>query len=448
MKTRFLILLSVLASILVGGVAACTYAPDVPAPHLGSLIVPTFAGDLDGSMVSQRVVGIEGNPLAPPPAGEGGVAIEWDGAALYWGTAGGSIAPGSAGQVLATNDAGAATTWVYPHGDVDASATDPGAITVNAIQGYGVSTSVPTTGNQLRWSGSLWGPAALNLGGGSGYVTGVLPTGNQASQSLGGELSGTTAAAVVAGPFSTANLAWGASVTSPTLTQGTATSDVAPQNLTFTPQAPYASAVTHVNSGDLVVDNTELGSGNKNGGLLVAMNGNPMVRLGAYNGGATWGAVWFEDGGTATTTNFSFLGSNTDTFFNAPSSSGNLYFGIGTNYLLNATSTQFSIGSTLASANGVVFGFTTTTTPQMLSGTNSTLLTVGTDKTGAVMQLVGDAVANVAKLTTAFEHQTYADFDAVATPGTPLSTQRRVYVDASDRLVCEDNLGNITVLAP
>ena len=38
---------------------------------------------------------------------------------------------------------------------------------------------------------------AVNLAGGSNYVTGTLPTGNQANQSLGGDLSGTTNSATV-----------------------------------------------------------------------------------------------------------------------------------------------------------------------------------------------------------------------------------------------------------
>lgn len=56
-----------------------------------------------------------------------------------------------------------------------------------------------TTGNVLQVSGAgalSYGP--LSLAGGANYVTGVLPTVNQASQALGGDLSGTTANGTVA----------------------------------------------------------------------------------------------------------------------------------------------------------------------------------------------------------------------------------------------------------
>lgn len=56
-----------------------------------------------------------------------------------------------------------------------------------------------TTGNSLQVSGAnalTYG--AVNLAGGVNYVTGVLPTANQASQAMAGDVTGTTAAAVVA----------------------------------------------------------------------------------------------------------------------------------------------------------------------------------------------------------------------------------------------------------
>jgi len=138
-----------------------------------------FSGDLDGSYVSQTVVGVQGHPVPAPTVG----ALQWDGGAYYWAPAG--VSPGLAGQALWTNDAGAATVWAYPHGDVDASATDPGALTVTGLQGRAVSSSAPTTGNTIGWNGSVWMPGALNLAGGSGYVTGSLPLANTAACAAG-----------------------------------------------------------------------------------------------------------------------------------------------------------------------------------------------------------------------------------------------------------------------
>jgi len=72
------------------------------------------------------------------------------------------------------------------------------ALTVIRLQGRDVSNSAPSTGNGLHWSGTAWAPAALNLAGGANYITGTLPTANQAAQSIAGDGTGTTAALVVA----------------------------------------------------------------------------------------------------------------------------------------------------------------------------------------------------------------------------------------------------------
>lgn len=81
----------------------------------------------------------------------------------------------------------------------DVTGASSGASVV-AINGASVPTSgALTTGNLLQVSGAaalVYG--ALNLAGGAGYVTGTLPAGNQASQTMGGDVSGTTASATVA----------------------------------------------------------------------------------------------------------------------------------------------------------------------------------------------------------------------------------------------------------
>ena len=81
-------------------------------------------------------------------------------------------------------------------GDLSGSYPNPTVAKINAAT-VPVAGSL-TTGNTLYVSGSStlsYGP--LNLAGGSNYITGVLPTGNQAAQTLSGDVTGTTSASVV-----------------------------------------------------------------------------------------------------------------------------------------------------------------------------------------------------------------------------------------------------------
>jgi hypothetical protein len=88
-------------------------------------------------------------------------------------------------------------------GDLSGNYPDP---IVVGLQGHAISSSSPLTGNLLEWTGSDWTPSSLNLAGGSNYVTGALPSANQAAQTMGGAVGGTTAA-------STINLTGNASIT-------------------------------------------------------------------------------------------------------------------------------------------------------------------------------------------------------------------------------------------
>jgi len=81
-------------------------------------------------------------------------------------------------------------------GDVGGTSTNN---TVNKINGASVPAAGSlTTGNVLQVSGSSavsYGP--VNLAGGANYVSGQLPTANQVSQSMAGDVGGTTAANTV-----------------------------------------------------------------------------------------------------------------------------------------------------------------------------------------------------------------------------------------------------------
>jgi hypothetical protein len=75
-----------------------------------------------------------------------------------------------------------------------------GAAVVAKVNGSSVPAGgALTTGNGPYVSGaSALTYSALNLAGGAGWVTGSLPAGNQASQTMGGDVTGTTASCTVA----------------------------------------------------------------------------------------------------------------------------------------------------------------------------------------------------------------------------------------------------------
>jgi hypothetical protein len=119
----------------------------------------------------------------------------------YWHNTGGTLdsaaSIGTADQLTDTNHAGTATEWFTLGGDCGFLSHN---ITCTKING----TSVPaggslTTGNVLQVSGAsaaTW--AAINLAGGSNFVTGTLPLGNE------GAPTGTGIAHVASGSWSAA----------------------------------------------------------------------------------------------------------------------------------------------------------------------------------------------------------------------------------------------------
>jgi hypothetical protein len=197
--------------------------------------------DLSGDENNQTVIGLRGNSL-PVPSGTNTV-ITWSGTDLSWSnipsgfTAGGDLSGTSSSQNViklsgATVPVGSGLTTgnilkvsgasALTYGQLDLANTNSitgllpagnqspqtlagnvtGASNANVVVSIN-SATVPAagalvTGNVLRVSGpSSLTYAAVNLAGGANHVTGVLPTSNQASQTVGGNLSGTTASATV-----------------------------------------------------------------------------------------------------------------------------------------------------------------------------------------------------------------------------------------------------------
>lgn len=172
----------------------------------------TAAGDLSGTQYTQTVVGIRNKPV-PTPSGTNTV-LTWNGSTLVWVSASGFTAAGdlsgtSSSQTVvglqgralsaAAPSDGYVLTWVAAHSDWEPVA--PGSEIINLFGDVTGTTaasvvakvngaSAPaagslTTGNVLQVNGaSSLTYGAVNLAGGANFVTGVLPTGNQAAQSL------------------------------------------------------------------------------------------------------------------------------------------------------------------------------------------------------------------------------------------------------------------------
>jgi hypothetical protein len=444
----------------------CTYAagnPDVVPPHKLGDVVQVWNGDLDGSTNANKIVtGLEGHPLPALATG----ALSYDGGAFYFGSSG--VSPGTAGQLLATNDAGTSTTWVYPHGDVDASATDPGAMTVNAIQGVGVSTSSPSNGQPLVYNSGLWHPWALDtfetthgrfFSGGSG---------SDYSAVIGPRVSNETTDAALW------LLAHGVSAGANNMVldyNGSAllfNTPGATDSIDFFNQ--LSAELFHVNQTVLSLDTTPLiqfGSGLSAGAIGTNKSGatfdlqmdaaTTAMRLGLTGGHST---VKFFDGGSDTGANIVTIAASTLDITGPTSGilrlfdnpSGQSYIELETGQVI-ITQPQSGFGLNFQDNAGINLAVLkqngSTTTTLLQSGSTITSMTMNTNDSGAFLQLGGDAAANVAKLTTTFEHQTAVFVDAVSAPGAPVSTQRAVYVDSADnKLKVQDNLGNITVLAP
>jgi hypothetical protein len=166
----------------VSGTSALSYAPvnlaggvhfvtgSLPAANQAA---QTMGGDVSGTTAAATVAAIQGNTVTSGALTKGQFLVA--GSTSNW----------------------AATTL---SGDVSESGTTAGKLTVTAINAATVPAAGSlTTGNVLQVTGSsALGYAAINLAGGSNFVTGALPTANQASQTMGGDVSGTTASATVA----------------------------------------------------------------------------------------------------------------------------------------------------------------------------------------------------------------------------------------------------------
>jgi hypothetical protein len=260
----------------------------------------TAGGDLSGTATDQTVIGIQGNPVKSGTNGaaQDGYVLTWHNATDQYEllpsggfTAGNDLsgtstsqtvigiqgkavsnATPTTGQVLEYNG----TEWIpttisgsfSAGGDLSGSSTNQ---TVIGLDTTPLAINTLTTGNVLYYNGTHWVNGPINLAGGANYVTGILPTANQAPQTLAGDVTGTTAATIVSKisgstpiPITPAGLQWISTTTSPilsqantTVTNGTGTS--------LTIQAQNATGTGTTTGGNLDLN---AGTGTTNQGVI------------------------------------------------------------------------------------------------------------------------------------------------------------------------------------
>lgn len=300
-----------------------------------------LAGDLDGTAAAPSVVKI--HDATVPVAGSlttGNVLKVSGSSTLSYGAvnlAGGSnhvtgalplanVTPGTDGQVLKTNST-PVPTWVTVGGDASGA---PDALSVVKVRGATVPAAGSlTTGNVLQVSGaSALSYGAVNLAGGSNYVTGTLPVtnlpdadaSNKGIVQLAGDLGGTGSAAAaplvgsltgVSGTLALASglvtVQWNKDTSAPVITQATRTTDAAAQPLRIRPQAPWASASTNKDAGHLEFEIPAPVSGGAQGRFKFLWNNDEKVKI-------TWdgtNAVTVDTTATSGVSSMTFGGSNT-----------------------------------------------------------------------------------------------------------------------------------------
>ena len=163
--------------------------------------LPSAGGDLNGTLTSARVTGLQNRPVATTVPSIGQV-LAWDGAQWAASSAGsGAVSSlfGRIGAVTAqTGDysfaqiSGSVATTQLPTagGDLSGALAAP---TVAAIQSRPVAATAPSTGQVLAWTGAQWAPQSQTGGvssmfGRTGAVT--AQSGDYSFAQLSGSVSG------------------------------------------------------------------------------------------------------------------------------------------------------------------------------------------------------------------------------------------------------------------
>lgn len=364
----------------------------------------TAGGDLSGTSSSQTVIGFKNVALdASMTAPSDNVFIQklagkW--AAITAAVAAVALIAASVtntpttGQVLTATGTSTAA-WQTP--STVASGVTPGSngqiyITVGGISAWTSLISTDTTYGKFVAGGqggnykAIIGPypgAEASFSSIHFLAPATTPTsGNYAFASDGSTLYGNAAASII---FSIATaqtvavvptgLTFVGTVATPTINQSIVASDIAPQNLKISAQAPFAAASVNLLPGHTVINiQSAVGAGNLLGGVDITYANNQMISMGTYGGvaGGSYGytAIWFG-GGAPGAGNYAFLGdrSQTSTYLNGGS---NLYFAIsGSVSAGHWRSTDLTLGST-AGSGPISFSFGTPAAPVMVFGFGGT----------------------------------------------------------------------------
>ena len=318
------------------------------------------------------------------------------------------LAAGTAGQILQNN--GTPTpTWTTVSGDVSISNT--GVTTVLDINGASVPAAGSlTTGNVLQVSGaSALTYAAINLAGGSNYVTGQLPPGNMGTITLTGDVTGSasggsisTTVAAISGStpivITPAELQWKNSTSSPLIDQAALASTSGSsgsngQNLTVQSQAGQAATGASHNGGNGGQLNLASGAGGTSGsasagspgGISIQPGGTELIRV---HGGATsaLGTISFTNTSVSPAYNQTALASTS-------SGSGSA----GNNWSITAQAGQAATGASHNGGNGgelILSSGAGGTSGSATPGTAGTLLLQTGGTTGVTLSTTNLTVAS------------------------------------------------------
>jgi len=167
-----------------------TYSYTPTDATTGAKGIIQLSNDLGGTATAPSVLKINGTTVIGTP-GSAGLSLRSTGVGTSgWGAIDLANASSITGILPATNQATQAMG-----GDVTGTTASN---VVSRLQGVVYVTGAPVAGSGLyatSGTSSQWG--SLNLAGGSNYVSGILPSINQASQTLIGDVTGTTATSTV-----------------------------------------------------------------------------------------------------------------------------------------------------------------------------------------------------------------------------------------------------------